>query len=151
MQGWATAFAQVPLHVIFCSPLSRCTESAALVRGKRDIPIIPIQNLCELSLGEWEGLTPQQVELRYPGAYAARGADFAGYCAAGGESFNQLALRVLPTFDKLVADHAGANMLVLAHYGVLGVLLARYMAVPLANILDIHVPYAGCVALPKQL
>ena len=69
----------LPQHII-CSDLERCRESARLVqevfraRGHA-IDIVPDAGLREISLGLWEGLTVAEVEARWPGGHAARGAE----------------------------------------------------------------------------
>ncbi|WP_303955845.1 histidine phosphatase family protein, partial [Desulfovibrio piger] len=73
----------LPRYII-CSDLGRCRESARLVqevfhaRGHA-IDIFPDAGLREISLGLWEGLTVAEVESRWPGSHAARGADMAGF------------------------------------------------------------------------
>lgn len=142
--SWCRRLRDVPLAAIVCSDLSRCVETASLVRGGRDIPIIKEPAFREVSLGAWQGLTPGEVEQRFPGAYAARGSDLVRFRPEGGESFADLAERVLPAFDQATQTFAGMPLLIVAHAGVNRLVLARYMALPARYILDIPQPYACC-------
>ena len=145
--GWRYRLADIPFAAVVSSDLSRCMDTARIVRGERDIPLVAEPALREISLGAWEGLNPTEVEQRFPGAYAARGADLAHFRPEGGESFADLATRVLTAFDVLTRRYT-APVLVVAHAGVNRIILARAMALPLHRLLDIPQPYACCTLCP---
>ena len=42
---------------IYTSPLIRARKTAEIIRGDRDIPVIPTDGLIEISFGDYEGLT----------------------------------------------------------------------------------------------
>ncbi|MEG2171860.1 MAG: histidine phosphatase family protein [Desulfovibrionaceae bacterium] len=151
-QCWARQEAQggQPLAGIVCSNLSRCLETAqiiarAIARGGArhgDVPVYADECLRELCLGDWAGLTPAEVEALFPGQYAARGKDMAHFCPPHGESFADLARRVLPAFDHWQDHFRKAPWLLVGHAGTNRVILARHMALPLSQILNIPQPYA---------
>ena len=145
--SWRQYLANIPFTAIVSSDLSRCMETALLIKGERNIPIVQEPAFREISLGAWEGLTPNEVEKRFPGAYAERGLDMACFRPEGGESFADLASRVLPAFGKLAVRYAGLPLLIVAHAGVNRIIIADYMAISLQNILDIPQSYACCVQL----
>ena len=144
---WQRRLADIPFAAIVSSDLFRCVETAQLVKEEREIPLIQEPAFREISLGRWEGLTPDEVEERFPGAYAERGRDMARFRPEGGESFADLASRVLPAFDSLAVHYAGQPLLIVAHAGVNRAILANRMALPLQNIPDIPQPYACCAQL----
>ena len=109
---WAKELAVTPLKAIFCSSLQRCRESARSIgRYHPQTPVIPRDAFREIHLGQWEGLTPAEVEERFPGAYAARGRNLADYCPQGGESFRMLARRVLPALRDILPQNNDDNVL----------------------------------------
>lgn len=55
---------------VFSSPLSRAVQTARAI-GE---PVI-IHDLRELYMGQWDGLTFDEIRTRYPELYAARGTD----------------------------------------------------------------------------
>ena len=149
--SWQQRLADLPFAAIVSSDLSRCMETAQLVRGERNIPLVQEPAFREISLGAWEGLTPEDVEERFPGAYAERGRDMARFRPAGGESFTDLASRVLPAFGKLTARYAGQPLLIMSHAGSNRVIIAHCLALPLQNVLDIPQPYACCTSLAGMI
>jgi broad specificity phosphatase PhoE len=52
----AQALAQVPFSRIYTSPLKRAYETAMIIKGMRDIPVIEEPRIIEISFGEYEGL-----------------------------------------------------------------------------------------------
>ncbi len=144
----AEALAATPLQRILCSSLQRCRDSAGIVgRLHPDAPVVPMDAFREISLGQWEGLTPAEVEERFPGAYAERGRRPADYRPPGGESFRMLARRVLPALRDALTPAPQGNVLLAAHGGVNRVILSYALALPLGRLFDIPQPYAACARL----
>lgn len=50
------ALGQVPFTRIYTSPLKRAYETAMIIKGARDIPVIVESRIIEISFGEYEGL-----------------------------------------------------------------------------------------------
>ncbi len=126
---------------VYASDLSRTMETARIVTGG-DTPIIAEPRLREISLGTWEGRTPQEVMREEPEAYAARGRDITRYRTPGGESFEDLQNRTWPAFED-IARAAGGEILIVCHGGVIRTLLCRILGMPLENLFRIILDYAG--------
>lgn len=130
---------------LLTSPLLRCRESAAIIGGAAGCYPEVDSSFCEINLGEWEGLTRQQIEERFPGEYQLRGLDIASYRIAGGESFLDLDKRVWPAFLKLL-NFQEERIALIAHAGVNRILLCRLLNMPLASLFSFQQEYA-CVNL----
>jgi len=131
----------VELTRVAASDLGRTMETARIVCRDRDLEIEPEPALREISLGQWEGLTLEEVQQRFPGQYEIRGEDIAGYRPPGGESFEDLLARAWPAFQR-IADGQG-DTLVVAHAGVIRVLVCRILGLPLANLFRLGTAYCG--------
>jgi broad specificity phosphatase PhoE len=77
-----------PPLAIWHSPLRRAAQTAAAIHEAReaDTPLWSLDALTELSQGEWEGLTHDEVRERYPEQLAAWRDDPLNHHAPGGES-----------------------------------------------------------------
>lgn len=146
-RAWAQWWQDSALAGIVSSDLCRCVETANIIARHRDIPLHRDARLREICLGDWQGLNPQQVEQRFPDQYARRGQDMAHFRPPHGESFTDLAQRVLPAFDHWCSHFGPAPWLLVGHGGVNRVIIARHMALPLSHVLDIPQPYACCTQL----
>lgn len=129
--------ANTGLAAILSSSLQRCRESArilhqaAVALGRGDVALHHDSAFNEICLGQWEGLSPQEVRTAFPGQYEARGRDFVNFCPPGGESFAQVQQRVLGALDRWQERFAGKSLLLVGHAGVNRCILAQYLSLPL--------------------
>lgn len=143
---------QGALGAVICSDLDRCWETAAILlealpHGRPPLHVEP--GLREIDLGLWQGMTKVEIERAWPGAYAARGQDMAHFCPPQGESFMQAQRRALAAVARWRRLYPGATLLMVSHAGILGSLLAHYMALPLRDVLRIP-QYYGCSAFVPE-
>jgi len=138
--GMARMLEAVRFSCIFSSPLTRAMQTAALIAARQKQPVIAIPELVEISLGQWEGLTVEEVRERFPGQYEERGRALASFRPPDGESFDDLALRALPCFTALAENHPGP-LLIVAHAGINRALLSRIQDLPLDGLLLIPQDY----------
>ncbi len=134
----------VHLSAIFCSDLKRSVETAVILAGTRNCPT-PVQRpeLREINLGQWDGLTFQEVRARYPGEFEERGRDMVHYRPPGGESFLDCTERVIPAFFNILHASRG-NVLIVAHAGVNRIILCQVLGMSLARLFEIDQDY-GCL------
>lgn len=151
------------LRAVICSDLDRCRETAALLleglsggepsqHGKRAQAVPPLYvepGLREICLGRWQGMTRAEIERAWPGAWAARGRDMACFCPPEGESFAQAQRRALAAVARWRARCPEGTLLLVSHAGVLGSLLAQYMALPLRHVLLVPQHYACRAFVPE--
>ena len=130
-----------PDHIL-ASPLQRCQQSAAIIARHCGIRYETVQDLQEIHLGQWEGLTVDEVRHRFPGVYENRGRDFANFTPADGESFSDLQRRVWPVFAE--SSGRGQKIALVTHAGVIRVLICQILAIPLERIFQIELDY-GCL------
>jgi broad specificity phosphatase PhoE len=115
-----------PAHDYVSSPLVRARSSMEAMRATLGLPAAGYRQeprLAEISFGEWEGLTYHEVTAREPGVAARREADKWNFRPPGGESYEQLALRVgawLATVEReaVVCSHGGTGRALVALLGV---------------------------------
>ena len=114
------------------------------------IDIFPDAGLREISLGLWEGLTVAEVESRWPGSHAARGADMAGFVPPQGESFAAVQARAVACVERWQARYPDECLLLVSHAGVLRTLLCHWLALPLAEVMRVPQHYACRIWLSGQ-
>jgi broad specificity phosphatase PhoE len=96
-----------------------------------------MDGLREIDFGKWEGLTWSEIELRDP-HYARQWMEqFPNLSAPGGEPFEAFRQRVEDAFPHVQSEmkrNPSSAVAVVAHSGVLGVLLARASGQPFRSI-----------------
>jgi alpha-ribazole phosphatase len=146
---WAERLVSITLEKIVCSDLQRSLETAKLIANRRSISVQPLRNLREIDLGAWEGLSFETVKAHYPEEYNRRGAALATHRPPGGESFSDLAQRVLPVFYK-IAGNASAPVLLVGHAGVNRVILSHLLEMPLEAMFRLGQDYGAMnVIIPR--
>ncbi len=126
---WRGQLAGTRLTLALASPLGRARETAEIILAGRpdNAPLRLVPELAEIFLGEWDGRSKAWVQAHYPAAWEARGRDFWCCPPPGGESFLDLAARVMPAFQALAREAAAhQNTLVVAHRAVIRVVLADF-------------------------
>ncbi len=100
----AEGLKSVPFDVIFTSPLKRAKQTAEIIRGEREIPLIEEERLREISFGPYEGLCCQKEGYNIPDPEFVRFfTDPGNYVPPkGGESIVHLCERTTQFLTELV-------------------------------------------------
>jgi probable phosphoglycerate mutase len=136
--------ARFPIRSIYCSDLKRSRRTAELLAAGDRPPIHVRPAFREINLGAWEGALRAEIARSESAEYARRGRDIAGYRPPGGESFSDLAARVLPCWRSLTADESDDVVAVAGHCAVNRVILCDILGMPVANLFRIG-QRTGCV------
>jgi len=139
---WALVLAENSFEKIWCSDLSRSRLTAETIAETIRRPLEPTSDLREISLGEWEGLTPAEVRSKFPSDWIARGQDLRKFRPVAGESFSDLSMRVVPVFEQIIQESAG-DVLIVGHAGVNRVILCHVLGMPLANLFRLGQDYGA--------
>lgn len=100
---------------LITSPLGRCRQTAALVAQTLDFDqdrIEPEPRLMEHAYGLWEGLTPEEIEARFPAVSRARETDRWSVTVPGGENYSLVATRVQSWLNEVAEED---RLIVVSH------------------------------------
>ncbi|NAZ88727.1 histidine phosphatase family protein [Kineococcus indalonis] len=128
--------------VLACSPVLRARQTAEEVAAVLDLPLRVEDDLREIDFGDWEGLTPAEVDRRWPGEQAAwrRQSEQA---PPGGESVEAVGDRVARVRERLAAEHPGARVLLVSHMYPVKLTVVDALAVPRVVMHRMHVDPTG--------
>ena len=101
------------LSAVYTSPLRRASQTAEIVAARLGLRAWELDPLREIDVGDWQGLTVDEVRTRFP--ELAEVAWHAGW--PNGETYDQLAARVVPALLELGRRHAGERVLGITHAG----------------------------------
>ncbi|MFC3612382.1 histidine phosphatase family protein [Lutimaribacter marinistellae] len=107
-----------PDALVVSSDLSRATETATAIQGKRR-RLPHHRDLREINFGAWELRRFDDVESDDPQLIRAYWETPGEVEPPGGESWNAVRARVDATIDGLMTEHAGADLVIVAHFGVI--------------------------------
>ncbi|HYB36916.1 MAG TPA: glucosyl-3-phosphoglycerate phosphatase [Mycobacterium sp.] len=126
--------------LIVSSDLRRAYDTAVKLGERTGLRVRVDARLRETHLGDWQGLTHDQVDAAAPGARLAWRED-ATWAPHGGESRVDVAARSLPLIAELVSgepewgvpDEPGRPVVLVAHGGLIAGLSAALLRLPVAN------------------
>ncbi len=131
------------IDVILCSPLGRCRIPAMEWSAGSGVCCEVVDDFREMHYGEWEGLSPDEIEHRFPGMLARWRVNPAGMSIPGAESVEAFSARVVAAWDAMLETHAGRRLLLVGHSGTLRMILAHVLGAPLSATRRFAVPYAA--------
>ncbi len=131
------------LDGLYSSDLRRTREGAQTIGKAHDLSPTPYTEMRELCFGDWEGMSVDEVNSRFPGMLNQRMENIATFQVEGGESFPQLRDRVLPKFQEIVSRHSQGNVVIVSHGGVNRVILGHILGIPIENIFRLQQQYAA--------
>lgn len=102
------------VDLVVASDLQRAVETASIIAADLGVgPVVVEQGLRERHAGEWQGLTKDDIEQGWPGWLAEhrRPPEF--------EATDPFTERITAALDNLARVHAGAEILVVSHGGVI--------------------------------
>jgi broad specificity phosphatase PhoE len=116
--------AGLSLAAVYSSPLRRSLDTAAAIAAAANLELRTDERLRELDFGELEGRTYDDVRAERPELYRAWMETPTRVRFPGGEAFADLCGRVLAASAEIRAAHAGEAVALVAHGGVVRVILA---------------------------
>jgi len=117
--------------LLLSSDLGRALQTASAIAMRTGHEIVVEPRLRERRMGIFQGLTPAEVQARYPEEYARFSSRDPDYVIPEGESMRQLFERSVACFTALARRHAGLTLATVTHGGVLAMLYRHAMAMPL--------------------
>jgi alpha-ribazole phosphatase len=133
----------VNLTAVYCSDLSRALKSAEIIGRPHSISPLVVPSLRERNFGLWEGMSFDEIKVKYPGEFD----DWAGnpltFSPVNGETTLEVRDRVVDAFEKIIHAHPGERFAIVAHGGVNRVILCHILGIPLENIFRVEQDFAA--------
>lgn len=126
-QRVAQRLAQQPIGVIYSSPLLRAADTARVIAHVCGLDVILDERLREYHMGDWTGLTPEEIRLTLPSSHAV---DNPEGIVPNGETAQQMRERVAALLGDLVVRHANETLILVSHGGTLGALVGTMIGLP---------------------
>ena len=143
-------FATRHLTGIFTSHLQRSQQTAQHIAAGNGNGVHPViaQELAEMHLGAWEGLTPEEVDAQFAGAYQQWRIRPSTVQIPGAELLEVFRQRVSQALEHLVSSSGDGEYVVVSHGGVIAALLADVLGADYDALLRrLRLDNAGVTAL----
>ena len=131
------------IDAIYSSKLKRALVTAETIASKHQLAVIICPELHEVNFGQLEGLTVSESNQRYPEVAKLRMQRSLKLKYPGGDSFIEFSKRVSKFLDRLEQHTDEETVLIVAHNGVLRILLCRLLGIDLRCLWQIHIDLAS--------
>ncbi len=132
------------LPKIYTSDLIRTVETAKPTADVHDSEIVKIPALKEISFGEWEGLTYDEIKAKWPKDIETFFKKPAEVKISGGESFSEVQNRAWEAFKGIVQEYDDeSDIFIVSHGGTVRTILCAVMNLDLNEMWKISIDNAG--------
>jgi broad specificity phosphatase PhoE len=141
------------LAAAYVSPMHRAVETAEIALREAGLPFTPVEELKELSLGDWEGSTVDEIRGQTGDPYRAWLEAPLDCPPPGGEPLPDVSARVLGAVDRIAAMHRDdEDVLLVAHGGVISVYACHLLGCSFNHLWRLRIDNASLtVAKPPRL
>lgn len=139
----AERLASVPFDVVYASDLERTGYLAELLAESRELPVRRLTVFRERHMGALQGLPIPVLEAEHGEIYKQWLADRVNFRCPEAENFIDLAERIIPAVEELVAAFPGRRIALVGHAGPIRVTLAHALGLPLNNIFRLMVNHCS--------
>lgn len=130
-------------NYIITSPLQRCRIFAHALGRRHGINVTVEPRFKEVGFGVWEGLTHDEVKINRAAEYQAFLKDPANHRPGGAEPLDDFIRRVGAAYEETIERYQGSHFLIVAHAGVMRVLIAKTMHAPPVGLYRIKISNGG--------
>lgn len=146
-KGWtqmrAATVGEWPWTTIVSSPLARCFAFARWLAEERGLPLQVDDRFKEIGFGTWEGKTADELRRDDPDRLFAFKRDPVGQRPSGAEQLADFQARVIAAYEDMLHRHAGGHVLVVAHAGVMRMVICHVLGAAPTQAYRLDVAAAG--------
>ncbi len=143
-QDFAAAYQSLPWAAVFCSPLRRAVATAEPLCKAAGIAMQLREGLKEISFGQWEGQTPEEVNRNFHDAYVRWLSDPGWNAPTGGERGIDIARRSSLVIEEIERTCQAGNVLVVSHKATIRIMLCALIGIDVGRFRDrIGMPVAS--------
>lgn len=146
LRAVAATLPAAEIAAICCGPLARTVQSAAVVAEIVQAPVKIVEELDEIRIPHWDGLSKTEIRQRFGEEYPTWLATPERFQAAGCETLVQVQHRAVSAVERLGQAYPGRSLLIISHLIVLRTLALHYRQLPLADFRSIKIANSQVIA-----
>ena len=135
------------IEKIFTSPIRRAVQTAEILNRFLNVPIEILAEIKEMKMGPWEGLSEEEVAVKYPKQWRLWNVKPSKLLMYGRESLKELQNRSLKGINKIKGQINNSNFLLITHVAIMRVLMIYYNGLSLDDYRKLDVQNASIFKL----
>lgn len=116
------------IDAVYSSDLWRAYQTAQMIAEPHAISVIPVSEFREIHMGDWEGLTLDEIKGRYAEIFSVWRERPTEAGVPGCEGISNLAARALRGFRTLAEKHRNGERIIIVGHGLLNAVLLTQLA-----------------------
>ncbi len=120
-------FRDIPVEVIYSSPLSRATETAQVIAAAKGLRVLPDPAFVDMDFGAWQRMPLREVKEKYPELYRVWREQPQAMTPPGGENLPQVRARAWEGLRRIVQENPERALLIISHRVVTKVLICAVL------------------------
>ncbi len=134
----AARLAGEKLAAVYASDLCRANVTAETIAARHSLPVTCLAELREVQFGDWEGLTYEGINERWPDEYVQLFHRTDEVRIPGGETFHEVKERAAGAVARIVARHPGEAIVIVSHGGTIRTIICAALGIHLNHVWDIR-------------
>lgn len=119
------------IHAMYCSNLKRAYGTAQIIANRLGLSVTKSEALNEISFGDWEGLTFEEIRKRHDYDYNTWRLSPHTAIFPGEGSLDNVHKRVMKYVDEIISKNEGKNILIVSHGGVIKLIILGLLGIGL--------------------
>jgi alpha-ribazole phosphatase len=120
-------FSEGKIDALYSSPLARARLTGEIIAKRSGLSLTLDDRLMEKHLGDLEGMSFEEIEIKYPEVARHWRESREHFLLPGEESAQELQVRVKSFLNEISSRHSGARVAVVTHGGTINMLLSTLM------------------------
>lgn len=138
-----------PVDALYVSPMRRALATAKPIAEALRLEPRRIDGLREVDFGDWTGLHWNEIPARFGVSAFAWLDEFTAGRMPNAERPEAYAERIARSLSRIAHEQAGRSAAIVCHGGVIRMLLALLLKLPLAELAKVQVEYASLTRVAK--
>lgn len=143
----ARALASEAPFALYSSPLRRALQTAEAIGSRAGVRPVKVEELIEMDVGEFEGLSGPQLRERFPDVMRGWDEDPASTVMPDGESLYDVRDRAWPAVQSLAERHGSETVAAVTHNFTIHTIVCTALDMPLNNFRKLRIDLGAITRL----
>lgn len=127
----------VDIDIVYSSSLKRTLQTASYISSVKNLPVNTSDSLKEINGGEWEDLTWEELQQRWPDAYHTWDNNPHAHVMPNGESMQEFQDRLMEEVMSIIKENEGKNICIVTHGTAIRAMICRFRACTLEEMINV--------------
>ncbi len=138
------------ISIIYCGPANRTVQSAEILGSLLNVPFFTLEELDEINIPHWDGLTKDEIRQQYDEEYPTWFNRPHAFSLPGCETLKQVQERAVGAVNRLLAQHNSESLLLVSHLIVLRCLVLYYQGLEIKDFRSVKMDNGSIIRLSQD-